>query len=186
MSALYNSPVLYDRSKSIVEAFSVKPHTRKLMLFADHGGLSEAKGFVQSQDAAGVPYELYYLADGKEEESEILASTPTGTTVLRDAGEADILAILRTQKMGAKLYLSGFWKMAEMVYPLAIDAGFAEDEIQVFITGQKARAVFCPKCYSLTSVQDEEVTRCSYCGVMLNIGPHYSRVRKGYLGYPFV
>jgi hypothetical protein len=143
---------------------------------------------VQSLERAGVPYELYVLDDrkGGAEAGELLSSLPADAAVLRDAAEAEIAGILRKQKMGTKLCLSGLWKTTEMLYSLAVDAGFAEEEIQAFIAGQKERSVFCPKCYSLTSIQDEEVTRCSYCGVMLNIGPHYSRVRKGYLGYPFV
>jgi hypothetical protein len=188
MSALYNSPVLYDRSKSIVEHFAARPRTRNHILFADHSGLPKTVSFVDMLEAARVPYEMYYLAEHKNpaEESDILASLPAETIVLHDFTEAGLTRILREQKMGTHLYLSGQWKTMETMYTLAVTAGFGEEEIQVIPADRMERSVFCPKCYSLTAVQDEQVTRCSYCGVMLNISTHYSRVRRGYLGYPFV
>jgi dimethylamine monooxygenase subunit C len=163
---VYNSPVLFDQSETIVETFTVRHDRRKLLIisaepketdiieqfFNDINGLKE--------------YELIEMKDELQ---------------LKNISE-----VLDCQKMGTQLYISAKWDDAGTIFTAAIEAGFSEDEIQTFISGEKRRYVYCMKCYHLQEVEAEETdTICYHCQISLEIGPFFSKERKGYIGYPY-
>ena len=176
--SLYNSPRLYDQSKTIVESFSVNDSKRHFILIADQDGLEKVEEFLPSLKDS---YQLYTVGD-QDGQSSLNTST-----ISQQDFEAKIADILTKQKVGTQLYMAGKWKFAEKVFTAAVAAGFLEEEIQVYIHGPKARNTYCPSCYTLSTIQPEdEESQCPSCGVMLVISKHYSKVRNGYLGYPYV
>lgn len=177
--SLYNSPRLYDQSKTIVESFSVNESKRHFLLIADQDGIEKVRGFLPSlsQDT----YHFYSVGD--TECALALNTTP----ISQQDFEMKRSEILSKQKVGTQLYIAGKWKFAEKIFTEAVASGFSEEEIQVCIQGPKERYTYCPSCYTLSAIHPEDVeSQCPKCGVMLVISKHYSRVRKGYLGYPYV
>lgn len=175
---LYNSPRLYDQSKTIVEAFRVNESKKHFLLIADQDGLEKVEEFLPSLKDS---YHLYTVGD-QDRQSSLNTST-----ISQQDFEAKVADILAKQKVGTQLYIAGKWELVEKVFTAAVIAGFLEEEIQVYIHGPKARNMYCPSCYTLSAIQPEdEESQCPSCGVMLVISTHYSRVRKGYLGYPYV
>lgn len=176
--SLYNSPRLYDQSKTIVESFRVNASKRHFIILADQDGLEKVDEFLPALKDS---YHLYTVG------GQNFQSTLNTSTISQQDFEAKIADILTNQKVGTQVYISGKWDFAEKVFTAAVTAGFLEEEIQVYIHGQKARNTYCPSCYTLSAIQpDDEESQCSSCGVMLVISKHYSKVRNGYLGYPYV
>ncbi len=176
--SLYNSPRLYDQSKTIVESFRVNDSKRHFVLFADQEGLEKMEELLPSLKDA---HHLYTVGDVR---SQITLST---STISQQDFEAKIADILTKQKVGTQAFIAGKWEFAEKVFAAAITAGFLEEEIQVYVHGSKERSTYCPSCYTLSAIQPEdEESQCPNCGVMLVISKHYSKVRNGYLGYPYV
>jgi dimethylamine monooxygenase subunit C len=163
---VYNSPVLFDQSDTIVETFTVRRDRRKLLIIsAEPKEADIIEQFIN--DINGLKeYELIEIKDELQ---------------LKNISE-----VLDRQKMGTQLYISAKWDDAVTIFTAAIEAGFSEDEIQTLISGEKRRYVYCIKCYHLQEVEAEETdTICYHCQISLEIGPFFSRERKGYIGYPY-
>ena len=163
---VYNSPVLFDKSETIVEKFTVRWDRRKLLIIS----AEPKEAYIIEQfinDINGLKeYEHIEMKDELQ---------------LKNISE-----VLDRQKMGTQLYISAKWDDAVTIFMAAIEAGFSEDEIQTLISGEKRRFVYCIKCYHLQEVEaDETDTICYHCQISLEIGPFFSRERKGYIGYPY-
>lgn len=158
---LYNSPVLYDRSAAIVGKFSNLKEKKKYLFIHDQTAANDMERLIDKPEAG---YESFSMNEG---------------AVLEELNE-----VLNRQKMGTQLYIAAGWDNACLIFNAAIEAGFIEDEIQVVISGLKRRSVYCMKCFHLTETKDEKVIHCSHCGAKLEIGSFYSKVHKGYIGYP--
>lgn len=160
----YNKPVLYDNSVTLREHLSVHPIRSKHLIIYEQKERDNVNRLIHEITAADKPYEVYEL---KEE---------------LNLGE--ISQLLEKQKMGTQLYIACDWDKAAAIFSLAIDAGFTEDEIQTKIYGLKRKYVYCIKCYQLSEVGKEDtIVHCPHCSAKLEVGPFFSRVRKGYIGY---
>ncbi|MGE5701638.1 MAG: dimethylamine monooxygenase subunit DmmA family protein [Clostridia bacterium] len=163
---VYSNPVLFDQSNSIVEQFAVREDRRKLLIISAEPKEAEVVKQFVNQINGQKEYELIEMTD----ESQI----------------KKISEILDRQKMGTQLYISAKWEDAAAIFAAAVEAGFSEDEIQTRISGKKKRFVYCMKCFHLQEVQPEEKDIiCDDCQISLEIGPFFSRERKGYIGYPY-
>ncbi|OIK16683.1 hypothetical protein BIV60_03415 [Bacillus sp. MUM 116] len=163
---VYNSPVLFDQSETIVEKFTVRQDRRKLLIISAEPKEAET---IQS---------FIYEINGQKEYERI---------ELNDEFQLkNVIEVLERQKMGTQLYISAKWDDAVTIFTAAISAGFSEDEIQTIISGKKKRNVYCIKCFHLQEVEAEETdTICHHCQISLEIGPFFSKERKGYIGYPY-
>lgn len=162
---MYNSPVLFDRSETIVDKFSIKLGKRKYLILSDTKEAKEVKDFIH-QIESQMEYESVEI---------------NGASELEKLGE-----VLFRQKIGTHLYIYATWDNAVTIFAAAVEAGFTVEEIQTVIKGPKKRYVYCMKCYSLNEMKEEKEVRCSHCDAMMTIGPFFSKVRKGYIGYPFI
>lgn len=160
--ATYKSPVLYDGSESIVEKFSKVKGKRKCLIITD-SATNEAVSQFQNEMKQEVPYELFVMSEIDE-----------------------VTDVLSRQKMGTQLYIASTWENAKMLFPLAIEEGYSEEEIQLVVEGEKERHIYCMKCFTLSPIKDEKEVQCAQCHAHLEVGPFFSRVRKGYIGYPFI
>lgn len=162
----YNNPVLFDKSETIVEKFTVRHDRRKLLIIsAEPKEANIVQQFINEINGQK-EYELIEIND----ELQI----------------KNISKILDRQKMGTQLYMLANWDDAVTLFAAASEAGFSEDEIQTLISGDKKRYVYCIKCYHLQEIEVEETeTICYHCQISLEIGPFFSRERKGYIGYPY-
>ncbi|KAA9019516.1 dimethylamine monooxygenase subunit DmmA family protein [Niallia endozanthoxylica] len=163
---VYNSPVLFDQSVSIVGAFTVRQDRRKyLIISAAPNETAKIQPFIKE-------------INGQKEYELIEIHNPAQLEYVSE--------IVDRQKMGTQLYISAHWDDAVTIFTAAIEAGFSEDEIQTLISGGKKRNVYCIKCFHLQEVEAEETdTICHHCQISLEIGPFFSRERKGYIGYPY-
>ena len=162
---MYNSPVFFDQSETIVEKFSMQPERRKYLIVSDQKADGEVKHFLNY-----IEQEVDYETFGIEEERTMKG----------------IREVLLRQKMGTQLYIAANWNNAEAVFMEAVEAGFTEEEIQVVVYGPKRRYVYCMKCYSLSEIDEAPEVQCSHCEAHMEVGPFFSKVRKGYIGYPFI
>ncbi|MFJ7727540.1 dimethylamine monooxygenase subunit DmmA family protein [Neobacillus sp. NPDC097160] len=163
---VYNSPVLFDKSATIVEKFTVRHDRRKLLIISAELKESDTIQQFISEMNGQKEYELIEMNDKLQ---------------IKKSCE-----VLDRQKMGTQLYISAKWDDAVTIFTAAIEAGFSEDEIQTLISGEKRRFVYCIKCYHLQEVEAEETdTICYHCQISMEIGPFFSRERKGYIGYPY-
>ena len=163
---MYNSPVLFDKSVTIVNQFTPRNERRKVVVISDQAGYERAKSFT-SEIAGTVPVE-YLSINGMQDKEEIKR-------------------FILSQKMGTQFYIAAAWNNAVMVFSLGVEAGLSEDEIQTVIIGPKRRYVYCMKCFEVSEVAEEaEIAECDHCRASLEIGPFYSIVREGYIGYPFI
>ncbi|MEH7073374.1 hypothetical protein [Neobacillus drentensis] len=163
---VYNSPVLFDQSKTIVDRFTVRHDRRKLLIISaeprEAGTIQQFTNEINDQ----IEYELIKINDELQ---------------LKNINED-----LDRQKMGTQLYISAKWDDAVAIFSAAIEAGFSEEGIQTLIFGEKKRYVYCMKCYHLQEVEPKETdTICYHCQISLEIGPFFSIERKGYIGYPY-
>lgn len=163
---VYNSPVLFDKSETIVEQFTVRQDRRKLLIIsAEPKETDSVQQFINKLNSQK-EYELIEIND----EFQI----------------KNISGVFNRQKMGTQLYISAKWDDAVTIFTAAIESGFSEDEIQTLVSGDKRRYVYCIKCYHLQEVDAEDTaTICYHCQISLEIGPYFSRERKGYIGYPY-
>lgn len=163
---VYNSPVLFDKSETIVEKFTVIHDRRKLLIIsAEPKEANTIQQFINEINSQK-EYELIEINDRLQVKN--------------------ISEILDRQKMGTQLYISAKWDDAVTIFTAAIKAGFSEEEIQTLIFDEMRRYVYCMKCYHLQKVAAEDTdTICYHCQVSLEIGPFFSRERKGYIGYPY-
>jgi dimethylamine monooxygenase subunit C len=163
---VYNSPVLFDKSKTIVEKFTVLHGRRKFLIIS-----------AEPKEADTIQQFINEINNLKEYE----------LVEMNDSLQVNhISEILNRQKMGTQLYISANWDDAVTIFTEAIKAGFSEEEIQTLIFGEKRRYVYCLKCYHLQEVEAKDTdTICYHCQISLEIGPFFSRERKGYIGYPY-
>ncbi|MFD6210249.1 hypothetical protein [Peribacillus sp. NPDC060253] len=162
---MYNSPVLFDKSVTIVNHFTPRNERRKFVVISDPAGYEKVKNFT-SEIAGKVPVECLSI-NGMDDKEEIKR-------------------FILSQKMGTQFYIAAAWNNAVMVFSLGVEAGLSEDEIQTVIIGPKRRYVYCMKCFEVSEVAEEAIAECDHCSARLEIGPFYSIVREGYIGYPFI
>ena len=163
---VYNSPVLFDQSETIVEKFAIRHDRRKLLIIS-----------AEPREAGIIQQFTKEINDQKEYEL---------IEINDELQLKNISDVLDRQKMGTQLYISAKWEDAVPIFSSAIEAGFSEDEIQTLISGEKRRYVYCMKCYHLQEVEPKETdTICCHCQISLEIGPFFSIERKGYIGYPY-
>ncbi|WP_428912422.1 hypothetical protein [Niallia sp. Krafla_26] len=160
--ATYSSPVLYDKSETLVEEFTLRVDRRKCLIIST----------VSNED------EFIFQISGRKEFELVEVN-----------GELNldrISEILNCQTMGTQLYISAKWDDAVLIFTEAVEAGFSEDEIQTKITGKKRKHLYCIKCYHLQEIEPEVTdTTCYHCQIDLEVGPFFSKERKGYIGYPY-
>jgi len=163
---VYNSPVLFDKSETIVDKFTVRQDRRKfLIISAEPKEKDSIQQFINNING--------------QKEYELLE-------MKNEFQFKNISGVFDRQKMGTQLYISAKWDDAATIFTAAMEAGFSEDEIQTLISGEKKRYVYCIKCYHLQEVDAEDTdTICYHCQISLEIGPFFSRERKGYIGYPY-
>jgi dimethylamine monooxygenase subunit C len=163
---VYNSPVLFDQSKTIIETFTVRRDRRKLLIISAEPKKTDKIQQFMNEINGIKEYELIEINDALQLKN--------------------ISKLFDCQKMGTQLYISAKWDDAVTIFTAAIEAGFSEGEIQTLISGEKRRYVYCLKCYHLQEAEAEETdTICHHCQISLEIGPFFSRERKGYIGYPY-
>lgn len=157
---MYNSPVLFYESVALTEKLSPKTH------------------FVK---AAIICHEAY-----KEEAQQLQAQlydTPSATFLFKDT--ALVRDFIVGQKMGTCFYIVANWDDAAKIFSTAVEEGLSEEELQVKIIGEKRKYIYCMKCFNASEIDTHaEKVQCG-CGAHLEVGPFYSKVRKGYIGYPF-
>ncbi|MDM5334950.1 hypothetical protein QUF56_17270 [Ureibacillus composti] len=158
---MYNSPVLFFESVTLTEKLSPKTHFVKAAIICDEAYKEEAQQ-LQAQ----------------------LYDTPSDTLIFENT--ADVRKFIVEQKMGTCFYIVANWDDAVTIFSTAVEEGVSEEELQVKIIGEKRKYVYCMKCFTPSEIDTQaEQVQCG-CGAHLNVGPFYSKVRKGYIGYPFV
>lgn len=158
---MYNSPVLFYESETITNQLTPNAHFVKAAIICDEAFASDVEGLKKS--FYDTPVETLFYQD---------------TTKIRE--------FIAAQKMGTCFYLLGKWDDLVEIFTIAVEEGVSEAEIQVKIIGGKRKYVYCMKCFTPSEIDPEaENVQCA-CGAHLNVGPFYSKVRKGYIGYPFV
>lgn len=161
---MYSRPVLCDHSPTLVEEFSLLEGRTKIAVLFDESGRQQATSWV-----------------------EATGSIPTVSMEITDeTTDRAISEFVVSQKMGTQLCIVSEWDAAYRLFSLATDEGASEEEIQTRITDEKKRFVYCMKCFEASEIPlDEPTVQCS-CGVHLEVGPFFSKLRKGYIGYPFI
>lgn len=160
---VHTSPTLYDQSITIKKSFSLHPNRKKNLIITETGNESKISEFLAEIEQKDIGYEL-------------LEATDLETMV----------TFLKKQTMGTQLYIVSTWDTAMVIFESAVIAGFTEDEIETMIVGEKKRYVYCMKCFELHEVEIQvKETQCPSCEAMLEVGPFFSKVRKGNIGYPF-
>lgn len=161
---MYSRPVLFDQSPTLVEEFSLLHGRTKVAVLFDGSGKWLAESFLEK--VRDVPVVSLMVTEGtaNEEISEFVAS----------------------QKMGTQLCIVSEWDTAYRLFSLAVEEGASEAEIQTLITDEKKRFIYCMKCFSASEIPVDESTVKCQCNAHLEVGPFFSKWRKGYIGYPFV
>lgn len=160
---VHTSPVLFDQSITIKQSFTLQPNRKKNIIVTEQGNESEVAEFLAEMEQKDIGYELFGASDLET-----------------------MVSFLKKQTMGTQLYIVSSWDTAMVIFEAAVIAGFTEDEIETMIVGEKKRYVYCMKCFELHEVKlDAEETQCPSCDAMLEVGPFFSKVRKGNIGYPF-
>lgn len=158
---MYNSPVLFYESETITEQLTPNSHFVKAAIICDEAFSSHVEAFEKS----------FY-------------DTPVQTHFYKEL--TNVRQFIAAQKMGTCFYVVGKWDDVVTIFTTAVEEGVSEAEIQVKIVDAKRKYVYCMKCFTSSEVNPEaENVQCA-CGAHLNVGPFYSKVRKGYIGYPFV
>lgn len=157
---MYNSPVLFFESPSLTAQLSPKTHFVKAAIIYDEAYVAEAQQ-LQAQ---------FY-------DTPVVQHPFKDTEALRD--------FIVQQTMGTCFYVVAQWEDAVNIFATAIDEGVSEEELQVKVIGDKRKDVYCMKCFTPSEIDPQAThVQCS-CGAHLEVGPYYSKVRKGYIGYPF-
>ena len=158
---MYNSPVLFYESPTLTDKLTPNAHFVKAAIICDEAFKEQAVALQKS--FYDTPVETFFYAE------------PGG---VRD--------FITAQKMGTCFYLIGRWEEAEAIFAAGVEEGVSEAEIQVKIIGDKRKYIYCMKCFTPSEIDPgAEAVQCQ-CGAHLNVGPFYSKVRGGYIGYPFV
>lgn len=161
---MYSRPVLFDQSPTLVEEFSLLQGRTKIAVLFDESGRQQAESWME---AAG--------------------SVPTVSLLITEETTDEAISdFIVAQKMGTQLCIVAEWDAAYRLFSLATDEGASEEEIQTRITDLKKRFVYCMKCFNASEISlNEQTVQCS-CGAHLEVGPFFSKLRKGYIGYPFI
>lgn len=158
---MYNSPVLFYESITLTNQLAPNTHFVKAAIICDATYKDEVVELQKS--FYDTPVETFFYTD---------------PTTVRD--------FITAQKMGTCFYLLGKWDEAVTIFAVAVEEGVSEAEIQVKIIGDKRKYVYCMKCFTPSEIdQNAKTVQCN-CGAHLEVGPFYSKVRQGYIGYPFV
>jgi len=163
---LYSSPVLYDQSETLKEKLSFNDKRKKHLIIYDLQAVSDVKQALAENSQEDLEYEHFEMGDAIDLQ--------------------DLRTLLYSQKMGTHLYIASDWDHAAAVFAEAIEAGFTEDEIQTIIYGPKRRYIYCMKCYQKSEINYDDEVQCTHCNAYMEVGPFFSKVRKGYIGYPFI
>ncbi|MEK4231398.1 hypothetical protein [Solibacillus sp. FSL H8-0538] len=160
---MYNRPVLFDKSPTIVEEFTIESNRRKIAVLFDRSGKEQA-GAIQVHPEC----------------------TSIATYEVRDIEQEDVIRqFIVKQTMGTQFYIAASWDIAVKLFDLCTLEGLSESEIQTYVTSGKKRSMYCMKCYNTSEIPFTSPVQCC-CGAHLEVGPYYSKIRKGYIGYPFV
>lgn len=158
---MYNSPVLFDASSVLTDELIPNAYFTKAAIITD------------------TPQEMRITRL-----QEALYDTPMQYHVLNTS--AELRKFISSQKMGTSFYVLASWENAVEIFDAAVEEGVSEVEIQVKLRDEPKRYVYCMKCFTSSEIaRDAKKVQCS-CGIHLEIGPFYSKVRQGYIGYPFV
>ncbi|WP_203364558.1 dimethylamine monooxygenase subunit DmmA family protein [Bacillus sp. REN10] len=163
---MYNSPVLYDQSETIKETLTLNEKRNKHLIIYDQQVVSDIKQVSAKGTEETSEYEYFEIKEGIDLQG--------------------LRTLLYGQKMGTHLYIASNWDHAVTVFTEAVEAGFTEDEIQTIIYGPKKRYIYCMKCYETSEISYDDEVQCSHCDAHMEVGPFFSKVRKGYIGYPFI
>ncbi|MFK2825550.1 dimethylamine monooxygenase subunit DmmA family protein [Bacillus sp. B190/17] len=163
---MYNSPVLYDQSETIKETITFNNKRKKHLIIYDQKAVSDVKQVLAADSQEALEYEHFEMGDS--------------------INLQDLRTLLYSQKMGTHLYIASDWDHAVTAFTEAIEAGFTEDEIQTIIYGPKRRYIYCMKCYQTSETSYDDEVQCTHCDAYMEVGPFFSKVRKGYIGYPFI
>ncbi|GEK32794.1 hypothetical protein [Kurthia sibirica] len=158
---MYNSPVLFFESTTLVEILSPKTHFVRAAIICPESYKEYALELQRKfHDTAA---DIHYYSE------------PTQTR-----------EFIASQKMGVCFYVIGEWQPTATIFTIAVEEGVSEAELQVKIIGDKEKFVYCMKCFKDSQIPvDAKKVQCP-CGAHLEVGPFYSIVRKGYIGYPFI
>jgi len=160
---LYSSPVLFDQSETIKDGLTFNNKRKKHLIIYDQKAAEDVKLTLQT---------------ASHEEVETLE-------IIDSIDLQQLRVLLYSQKMGTQLYIASDWDHAVTVFTEAVEAGFTEDEIHVIVYGPTKRYVYCVKCYNTSETTYDDEVQCPHCSIHMEIGPFFSKVRKGYIGYPF-
>ncbi|KAB7704470.1 hypothetical protein F9802_17430 [Bacillus aerolatus] len=163
---MYNSPVLYDQSETIKEELTFNDKRRKHLIIYDQKAVSDIKQVLAKDSQEELEYEHFEIE--------------------KSVNLQDLRTLLYSQKIGTHLYIASDWDHAVTVFTEAVEAGFTEDEIQTIIYGPKRRYIYCMKCYNTSEINYDDEVQCTHCDAHMEVGPFFSKVRKGYIGYPFI
>ncbi|MBX0315233.1 hypothetical protein [Planococcus glaciei] len=161
---MYSRPVLFDQSPTLADEFSLLQGRTKIAVVFDESGKRLAESLLQK--AENIPAAALLVSD----------STPSQA----------ISEFVASQKMGTQICIVSQWDTAYRIFSLTVDEGASEEEIQTLIVDQKKRFIYCMKCFSTSEIPSNEAAVQCQCGAHLEVGPFFSKVRKGYIGYPFI
>ena len=152
-------PKLYDQSSVLInDTFECREATKKIAVLLTN----EAFPFI-TKIPTTIPSEQFLLPVTNEE----------------------IRQFVRSQTIGTHIFVIAPWDYASEIFDICIEEGMCEAEIQIHILGEKKRYVYCMKCYNRKEVALNATQTSCNCGVHLEIGPYFSALRQGYIGYPF-
>ena len=161
---MYSRPVLFDQSPTVADAFSLLPGRKKIAVLFDESGRQQAEALLENKDT--VP--------------------AVSLLVSEDTPSQQISEFIVSQKMGTQICIIAEWDTAYRIFSLTVAEGASEEEIQTLIIDQKKRFIYCMKCFNTSEIPiNESAVQCQ-CSAHLEVGPFFSKLRKGYIGYPFI
>ncbi|MFD2867052.1 hypothetical protein ACFSY7_00660 [Kurthia populi] len=158
---MYNSPVLFDASPALTTQLVPNAYFKKAAIITDQAQHSAVSALIEK-----------------------LYDTPHDVHVFKDAEQAR--AFIVAQKMGTHFYVVANWDEATTIFTTAVEEGVSEAEIQVQLRDDVKKYIYCMKCFTSSEILKEAVNVQCACGAHLEVGPFYSKVRQGYIGYPFI
>lgn len=145
--------------------------------------------YERSNDGATPSFEFHYAREsssGKDfadEITELLGERRVQLYPSVEALQEDIRQVLSQATVGVRLYVAGSEIFVWTISAIAREYGINEDEIQRELLGSTVRRVYCAHCKQISEDVTEDVTPCSNCGLTLEVYPHFSRLRRAYLGF---
>ena len=158
---MHHSPVLFFESPNLTEQLKLNSNFVKAAVICHESFKDEAEQLCQS--FYDIPVQMFFFSSVE-----------------------GIRTFITAQKMGTCFYLLANWDDAAKISAIAVEEGVSEEELQIKVIGPKRKYIYCMKCFTSSEIDAvAEEVQCN-CGVHLNVGPFYSKVRKGYIGYPFI